>query len=181
VSMTPHAKYDTACTIDEWFERPWQPLKGISIKNIYVPELSYPNRKSRDTVPLTVLYYLVLTVCFPLFFSLAWCKYILDVHRSKKISTTIIIHKLRIYGHWPIIASISWNTELLDCGLMKIFLNFLDKFLSVYEYAALTDCCAYSEPSHKGALFTIQNSQAKVPCCSFITVPTRSLFDLVSC
>jgi hypothetical protein len=30
-----------ACTIDERFERPWQPLKGISIKNIYVPELSY--------------------------------------------------------------------------------------------------------------------------------------------
>jgi hypothetical protein len=42
VSMTPHAKYDTACTIDERFERPWQPLKGISIKNIYVPEFSYP-------------------------------------------------------------------------------------------------------------------------------------------
>jgi hypothetical protein len=36
---------DTACTIDERFERPWQPLKGISIKNIYVPELSYPTTK----------------------------------------------------------------------------------------------------------------------------------------
>jgi hypothetical protein len=24
VSLTPHAKYDTACTIDERFERPWQ-------------------------------------------------------------------------------------------------------------------------------------------------------------
>jgi hypothetical protein len=24
---------------------PWQPLKGISIKNIYVPELSYPITK----------------------------------------------------------------------------------------------------------------------------------------
>jgi hypothetical protein len=33
---------DTACTIDERFERLWQPLKGISIKNIYVSELSYP-------------------------------------------------------------------------------------------------------------------------------------------
>jgi hypothetical protein len=43
--MTPHAKYDTACTIDERFERPWQPLKGISIKNINVPELSYPTTK----------------------------------------------------------------------------------------------------------------------------------------
>jgi hypothetical protein len=42
IKMTPHANYDTACTIDERFERPWQPLKGISIKNIYVPELSYP-------------------------------------------------------------------------------------------------------------------------------------------
>jgi hypothetical protein len=42
VSMTPHAKYDTACTIDERFERPWQSLKGISIKNIFVPESSYP-------------------------------------------------------------------------------------------------------------------------------------------
>jgi hypothetical protein len=41
VSLTPHAKYDTACTIDEWFERPWQPLKGISIINVYVRELSY--------------------------------------------------------------------------------------------------------------------------------------------
>jgi hypothetical protein len=36
---------DTACTIDERFERPWQPLKGIFIKNIYVPELSYPATK----------------------------------------------------------------------------------------------------------------------------------------
>jgi hypothetical protein len=42
VSLTPHAKYDTVCTIDERFQRPWQPLKGISIKNIYIPELSYP-------------------------------------------------------------------------------------------------------------------------------------------
>jgi hypothetical protein len=41
-SLTPHAKYDT---IDERFERPWQPLKGISIKNIYVPEFSYPTPK----------------------------------------------------------------------------------------------------------------------------------------
>jgi hypothetical protein len=24
VSLTPHAKYDTACTIDERFKRPWQ-------------------------------------------------------------------------------------------------------------------------------------------------------------
>jgi hypothetical protein len=45
VSLTPHAKYDTACTIDERFERPWQPLKAISINNIYVPELSYPTTK----------------------------------------------------------------------------------------------------------------------------------------
>jgi hypothetical protein len=45
VSLTPHAKYDTACTIDERFERPLQPLKGISIKNIYVSELSYPTTK----------------------------------------------------------------------------------------------------------------------------------------
>jgi hypothetical protein len=45
VSLTLYAKYDTACTIDERFERPWQPLKGISIKNIYVPELSYSNTK----------------------------------------------------------------------------------------------------------------------------------------
>jgi hypothetical protein len=37
--MTPHAKYDTACTFDERFERPWQPL------NIYVPELAYPTTK----------------------------------------------------------------------------------------------------------------------------------------
>jgi hypothetical protein len=35
----------SACTIDEWFEWPWQPLKGISIKNIFVPELSYPTNK----------------------------------------------------------------------------------------------------------------------------------------
>jgi hypothetical protein len=45
VSLTPHAKYYTACTIGERFERPWQPLKGKSIKNIYVPELSYPTTK----------------------------------------------------------------------------------------------------------------------------------------
>jgi hypothetical protein len=45
VSFAPHAKYGTACTIDKRFERPWQPLKGISIKNIYVLELSYPTSK----------------------------------------------------------------------------------------------------------------------------------------
>jgi hypothetical protein len=42
LSLPPHAKYDTACTIDERFMHPWQPLKGISIKNMYVRELSYP-------------------------------------------------------------------------------------------------------------------------------------------
>jgi hypothetical protein len=47
VSMTPHAKYDTACTIDVRFEWPWQPLKGILIKkNMNVPELSYPTPKN---------------------------------------------------------------------------------------------------------------------------------------
>jgi hypothetical protein len=45
VSFTLHEKYDTACTIDERIERPWQPLKGISIKNIYVTESSYTNPK----------------------------------------------------------------------------------------------------------------------------------------
>jgi hypothetical protein len=45
VSLTPHAKYDTACMINERFERPWQPFKGISIKTINVPELSYPTTK----------------------------------------------------------------------------------------------------------------------------------------
>jgi hypothetical protein len=46
-SMTPHARcmrdhwhrMHGAFTIDKQFVRPWQPLKGISIKNIYV--LSY--------------------------------------------------------------------------------------------------------------------------------------------
>jgi hypothetical protein len=46
-SLTPHAKYDTACTIDGRFERIWQPLEGISIKNIYVPELSYPTPRKK--------------------------------------------------------------------------------------------------------------------------------------
>jgi hypothetical protein len=36
---------DTACTIDERFERPSQPLKGKSFKNINVPESSYPTHK----------------------------------------------------------------------------------------------------------------------------------------
>jgi hypothetical protein len=44
VSLTPYTKYDTAC-IDERFERPWQPVKRIPIKNIYVPEFSYPTTK----------------------------------------------------------------------------------------------------------------------------------------
>jgi hypothetical protein len=26
LSLTPHAKYDTACPIDGRFERPWQPF-----------------------------------------------------------------------------------------------------------------------------------------------------------
>jgi hypothetical protein len=43
MSVTPHANYDTVCTIDERFERPWKALKGISIKNLYVSELSNPN------------------------------------------------------------------------------------------------------------------------------------------
>jgi hypothetical protein len=38
---------DTACTIDERFEPPWQSIKGISIKNIYVPEMSYPTTKNK--------------------------------------------------------------------------------------------------------------------------------------
>jgi hypothetical protein len=43
--ISMHAKYDTACTIDKRFERPWQLLKGIPIKNVYVPEFSYPTTK----------------------------------------------------------------------------------------------------------------------------------------
>jgi hypothetical protein len=31
----------TACTIDGRFVQPWQPLKSIFIKNIYVREFSY--------------------------------------------------------------------------------------------------------------------------------------------
>jgi hypothetical protein len=56
VSLTPYAKYDTACTIDERFERPWQPLKGISIKNIYryAPELSYPVMGTHSFIRLFV-------------------------------------------------------------------------------------------------------------------------------
>jgi hypothetical protein len=69
VSMTPHARcmrcmsltlnalcmgvIDTACTIDERFELPWQPLKGISIKNTYVREmfeLSYPTTTKIYTI-----------------------------------------------------------------------------------------------------------------------------------
>jgi hypothetical protein len=34
-----------ACGVIESLTWPWQPLKGISIKNIYVPELSYPTTK----------------------------------------------------------------------------------------------------------------------------------------
>jgi hypothetical protein len=41
VSLTPHAEYNTTCTIDERFVWPWQPLNGLSIKNVYVRELSY--------------------------------------------------------------------------------------------------------------------------------------------
>jgi hypothetical protein len=45
VNDNDNAKYDTACAINERFERPWQPFKGISIKNIYVPEMAYPTTK----------------------------------------------------------------------------------------------------------------------------------------
>jgi hypothetical protein len=37
-AVTPHAKYDTACTIDERFDRSWQPLKGISFKRALARE-----------------------------------------------------------------------------------------------------------------------------------------------
>jgi hypothetical protein len=50
VSLTPHAKYDTACTIDEQFERPLQVLKGIFIKNINVHELAYPTPKKNISI-----------------------------------------------------------------------------------------------------------------------------------
>jgi hypothetical protein len=40
--MTQCAKFDTAGTIDERFVWPWQPLNEISMKNVYVRELSYP-------------------------------------------------------------------------------------------------------------------------------------------
>jgi hypothetical protein len=33
---------DNACIINERFEQPWQSLNGISLKNISVPESSYP-------------------------------------------------------------------------------------------------------------------------------------------
>jgi hypothetical protein len=36
---------DTAYTINERFRWPWEPLKEIAIKNIYVLELSYPTTK----------------------------------------------------------------------------------------------------------------------------------------
>jgi hypothetical protein len=45
-ACTVREKYDTTFTIDERFERPWQPLKGISIKNKYVPALPYPTTKN---------------------------------------------------------------------------------------------------------------------------------------
>jgi hypothetical protein len=44
VSMTPHAKCDTACIMDQRFMSPWQPLKGIPIKNIFT-RMSYPTTK----------------------------------------------------------------------------------------------------------------------------------------
>jgi hypothetical protein len=50
VSMTPHAKYETACTIDERFERPSQPLKGISIKNILRIFPNCPTPPLKNTV-----------------------------------------------------------------------------------------------------------------------------------
>jgi hypothetical protein len=33
---------DTTCAIYERFERPWQPLKGISIKNLYSMFPNFP-------------------------------------------------------------------------------------------------------------------------------------------
>jgi hypothetical protein len=42
VSLTPHAKYDIACTIEERFERPWHCLKGMSIRNIQYMFLNCP-------------------------------------------------------------------------------------------------------------------------------------------
>jgi hypothetical protein len=40
VSLTPLCKYDTAVTLDLIFERLWLPLKGITIKKIYIGKLS---------------------------------------------------------------------------------------------------------------------------------------------
>jgi hypothetical protein len=41
VSLTPHAKYDTTCTIDERFKQPWEALKGIS-KTYVFPKCPTP-------------------------------------------------------------------------------------------------------------------------------------------
>jgi hypothetical protein len=41
----PHGSYMFEAAIDERFERPWQPLKGLSINNIFVPVFSYPPLK----------------------------------------------------------------------------------------------------------------------------------------
>jgi hypothetical protein len=43
VSLTRHVTYDTACTIDQRFERPWQPLKRISLKNHICSRLVLPH------------------------------------------------------------------------------------------------------------------------------------------
>jgi hypothetical protein len=41
LTLKQHAKYCTACTMDELFVRPWQPLKRISIKYIYLRTASW--------------------------------------------------------------------------------------------------------------------------------------------
>jgi hypothetical protein len=57
VSLTLHAKYDTACTIDKQFKRPWQPSKGISIKNSFYPSHIFYNSTDRAirSVPVPVV------------------------------------------------------------------------------------------------------------------------------
>jgi hypothetical protein len=47
VSLTPLAKYDTACTIGQQFLRPWQPFK----ENIYQKHIS-----TRLVLPATTKY-----------------------------------------------------------------------------------------------------------------------------
>jgi hypothetical protein len=118
--FTPHAKYDTACTINERFERPWKPLKGISIENIYVIELSYLAPKKRYKFKGATLQKFSCMLCH-------WHRMNGFCVRKSSISRRIRRRIQKGFNPWITLDTVHLNAEMMQLlFLMQFFLQELD-------------------------------------------------------